>query len=66
MIATQTLSFLVSKFDERREELQDFISQGSLKDHAEYQKLCGVIQGLEFAKLCIEDLAKRLEIDADE
>ena len=52
--------------DERREELQDFISQGSLKDHAEYQKLCGVIQGLDFAKLCIEDLAKRLEIDADE
>ena len=66
MISEQTLSFLVSKFDERREELQDFISQGSLKDHAEYQKLCGVIQGLEFAKLCIEDLAKRLEIDADE
>lgn len=66
MMAVQILNFLVSKLDERRKELQEFISQGSLKDHSEYQKLCGVIQGLEFAKLCIEDLAKSLEIDADE
>ena len=66
MISEHALSLLVSKFDERREELQDFIGQGALKDYSEYQNLCGVIQGLEFAKQCISDLAKRLEIDADE
>jgi len=66
MISEQTLTILVSKFDERRQELQDFIGQGALKDYSEYQKLCGVIQGLEFAKQCILDLAKRLEIDTDD
>ena len=66
MISEQAISFLISKFDERREELQDFIGQGALKDYSEYQNLCGVIQGLEFAKQCILDLAKRLEIDTDD
>ena len=66
MISEQNLSLLVSKFNERREEIQDFIGQGALKDYSEYQNLCGFIQGLEFAKQCISDLAKRLEIDADE
>ena len=66
MISEQTLTILVSKFDERRQELQDFIGQGALKDYSEYQNLCGVIQGLGFAKQCILDLAKRLEIDTDD
>ena len=66
MISEQAISFLISKFDERREELQDFIGQGALKDYSEYQNLCGVIQGLEFAKQCISDLAKRMETEDDE
>jgi hypothetical protein len=66
MISEQTLSFLVSKFDERREEIQDFIGQGALKDYSEYQKLCGFIQGLEFTKQLIADLAERMETGDDE
>lgn len=62
----QTLVYIVSKLDERRTELVDFVSQGSIKDFPEYQKLCGVIQGLDTAKQIITDLAKRLETDDDE
>ena len=62
----KVLEVLLKQVRERRDQLILAVSQSAAKDFSEYQKLCGVIQGLEFAKLCIEDLAKRLEIDADE
>ena len=63
MIPDQTLDYIVSELDGRRIELMDFISQGSIKDFSEYQKLCGVIQGLDIAKQITTDFAKRLEIE---
>lgn len=66
MIDGQTLEHIVSKLDERRTELEHFLGQGRLPDFNEYHKLCGVIQGLDFAKQTITDLAKRLEQDDDE
>ena len=66
MIDSQTLEHIVSKLDERRTELEQFIGRGKLADFSEYHKLCGVIQGLDFAKETIADLAKRLEQDNDE
>lgn len=62
----QTLEFVLSKLEERSNELQSFVAQGSIKDFTEYHKLCGVIQGLTFAKETITGLAKRLETDDDE
>ena len=62
----QTFEFILSKLDERSNELQSFIAQGTIKDFTEYHKLCGVIQGLTFAKETITGLAKRLETDDDE
>jgi hypothetical protein len=62
----QTFEFILSKLDERSAELQEFIVQGAIKDFTEYHKLCGVIQGLTFAKETITGLAKRLETDDDE
>ena len=61
-----TFAHINKRLDERRIELQDFIAQGSLKDFNEYHKLCGVIQGLTFAKETITGLAKRLETNDDE
>ena len=62
----QTLQFVVSKLEERSNELREFISQGSIRDFTEYHKLCGVIQGLTFAKETITGLAQRLETEDDE
>ena len=62
----QTLEYVDSKLNERRTELKDFLANGSLKDFNEYQKLCGVIQGLNLAENIIVDLAERQEKDADE
>lgn len=62
----QTLQYLQDKFLEERKAMEEFISQGSLKDIAEYAKLCGVIQGLDRALGVISDLATRMEHDEDE
>jgi hypothetical protein len=63
MIDSQTLEYIVSKLDERRKEIEQFLGQGRIPDFNEYHKLCGVIQGLDYAKQTITDLAKRLEQD---
>jgi hypothetical protein len=62
----QTLEYVDSKLNERRNELKDFLANGALKDFNEYQKLCGVIQGLDYAKQIISDLANRLENNEDD
>ena len=43
----------------------DDLAGGSCRSFEEYQKLCGVIQGLAMAERYILDLAKKAE-DADE
>lgn len=60
------LSYLDDKIDDHRERQVEFILKGGqIRDFAEYQRLCGVIQGLDFAKQLIADLAKR-ELDGDD
>ena len=58
--------YINSKIDERRIEIEQHLGRGSAKTYEEYQKLCGVIQGLEHAKQISIDLAQRMETDADE
>jgi hypothetical protein len=56
---------LSNRLEEQCNIVSEHLARGGVKDYAEYQKLCGVIQGLNLAKQIIDDLAKRLE-DADE
>ena len=56
-------TYLIRKLDERQDELKDHITKGSLRNMAEYTKLCGLIQGLGFAKELIIDLSIRMEKD---
>ena len=44
----------------------DDMANGVCKSFDDYQKLCGVIQGLALAEQHVTDLAKRLENDDDE
>lgn len=60
------LEHIHSKLGERQLEVQRYIGDGGAKDFSEYQKLCGVIQGLAFAMETITDLANRLEKADDE
>ena len=60
---TQVLDLLLDKYKERIALLQDAIAMGGCKTFDEYQRLCGLIQGLEHAQNLISDLAKRMEND---
>ena len=55
--------YIKTKLDERRIEIEQHLGRGVAKDYSEYQKLCGVIQGLDFAKELAQDLQKRMEKD---
>lgn len=58
--------YLKTKIGDRRTEIEQHLGRGAAKDFNEYQKLCGFLQGLEFAKELIIDLQKRMENDEDE
>lgn len=52
-----------------REEISNYtddLAHGRCKSFEEYQKLCGMIQGLFLAERHITDLANRLENDTNE
>lgn len=63
MIDQQIAEYINSKLDERSAEIAHFMSRGTVEDYSEYQKLCGVIQGLAYAKQIIIDLAQKEEED---
>ena len=58
--------YIKTKLDERRTEIEQHLGRCAAKDYSEYQKLCGVIQGLDFAKELTQDLQKRMEKDDDD
>lgn len=61
MSYTTPLAYVESKLIERRNQIKETLASGVVKDYAEYQRLCGVISGLDFAISTTVDLANRLE-----
>jgi hypothetical protein len=61
MSYTTPLEYLKSKLEDERSNIVSFLSQGTLKDIEEYRRLSGIIQGLDAAKVLINDLEKRME-----
>lgn len=51
---------LHNRLEEQREMVVESITRGNLSLE-EYKRLCGVLQGLDFTKQMIKDLAKKLE-----
>ena len=59
------LDVLRKKIRERMNAIADDVSTGRCKDFGEYQKLCGVIEGLAYAERDLLDLKQTME-DNDE
>lgn len=55
---------LRGKIRERMNTLADVVATGGCKDFAEYQRLCGTIEGLAFAEREVLDL-KQLENESE-
>jgi hypothetical protein len=57
----QEFQYLLDKISERRAQMATTLADGVASDYPEYKRICGVIQGLDFAATTINDLATRLE-----
>ena len=57
----KALEVLVGQIDEKVSRLQETLASGAAKDYAEYQRMCGEIQGLLTARLNTTDLKHTME-----
>jgi hypothetical protein len=55
-----SFNFLIKAIEEQQELTSHAILSGNMNE-SEYKRLCGVIQGLNFTKYLIKDLASKLE-----
>lgn len=58
--------YLTSKLTEQEDVVAQHLVNGKVYDIEEYKRLCGLVEGLRFAKELIKDLKNRQEQDADE
>ena len=63
---TTVFEVLFEKIDEEIESVSGAVAYGSAKTYDEYQKLCGVIKGLNAAKAHVEDLRRTTEEDYED
>ena len=49
------------KLQDRIQNLNESVSNGSAKDYAEYRELCGVIRGLLTAQRELNDLLRKVK-----
>ena len=52
---------LVQNLDKEIAGKRDWIASGQAKDYSEYQRVCGEIKGLLFARQDILDLKQKME-----
>ena len=59
------LDVLDKKISEHEQDMTTALVRGNIKDFGEYQRICGVIYGLNLARRDIQDLRQKME-GADE
>jgi hypothetical protein len=59
------LDALVNQLDNKINQIQEALGNGSAKDFVEYKAMCGEVKGLLTARLNIKDLQQRVR-DHDE
>ena len=55
------LDVLEKKLNEHEQDMTTALVRGGIKDFGEYQRICGVIYGLNLARLDIQDLRQKTE-----
>jgi hypothetical protein len=63
MSSDHPLRYLEIQLSDRRKQIEETLASGIAKDYPEYQRLCGVISGLDFSLRELLDLANKLERD---
>ena len=66
MAYSNAYEYLIADFTKQQDTIGVQLSNGRVTSMEEYRRLCGLIQGLEYAKETVKDLQNRQERDADE
>ena len=62
----KTLEIIKERINAKQAQLAHAVSEGTMKDYAEYRAICGEIRGLSIAEGFILDLADQMERYDDE
>ena len=55
------LDALIKQLDDKINQIQEALGNGSAKDFVEYKAMCGEVKGLLTARLNIKDLQQRVK-----
>jgi hypothetical protein len=59
------LSLIVKEIQKLKQEREAYVAAGRVDHIEEYRRVCGVIQGLNYAENIIEDLVQKMEKSDD-
>ena len=59
------LSMIVKEIQKLKQEREAYVAAGRVDHIEEYRRVCGVIQGLNYAENIIEDLVQKMEKSDD-
>ena len=62
----KALAIIKERINDKQAQLARAVSEGTMKDYAEYRAVCGEIRGLSIAEGFILDLADQMERYDDE
>lgn len=65
MTGTDLFDYLIAKFSEQEAVVAQHLVAGKASGIEEYKRLCGLVEGLTFAKEIVKDIKKRQEDDAE-
>ena len=61
----QTLPYIIKEINKLKQEREAYVAAGRCESLEEYRRVCGVVQGLNYAENIIQDLVQKME-KADE
>ena len=65
MSAYQELAYVAKEIQKLKQEREAYVAAGRCDTIEEYRRVCGVVQGLNFAENIIDDLVQKMEKSDD-
>jgi hypothetical protein len=61
----QELAYVAKEIQKLKQEREAYVAAGRCDTIEEYRRVCGVVQGLNFAENIIDDLVRKMEKSDD-
>lgn len=61
----QALAYIAKEVQKLKQEREAYVAAGRCDTIEEYRRVCGVVQGLNYAENIVEDLVRRMEKSDD-